>query len=125
MGTNENSMFWWKGGLYIFENVPCYYSAHAARWFPAFVNASYARIRHFDTGEIVANISAKIGYGFITPFPDYEQDKLWLFGSQCNRCRGRRCRIGSRSRDTSRVGRAGPPPRLLGPILKLPGGVLL
>ena len=37
--TNENTMFLWHGQLYVLENIPCYYSQHASRWFPAYANA--------------------------------------------------------------------------------------
>ncbi|CAB9507939.1 expressed unknown protein [Seminavis robusta] len=86
VNTFENSLFEWHGTLYLLENIACLYSQHASKWFPAYANSSYVRIRDFHTGTIVANISSTIGYGFITPFPDYQQEQLWLFGSNCNRC---------------------------------------
>ena len=49
---------------------PCYYSQHASKWDPAYANASYARIRQFDDGSIVVNISSSIGFGFVSAFVD-------------------------------------------------------
>ena len=86
--TMENSIFEWKGTLYLLENIGCLYSQHAWKWDPGtfFANASYVRIRDFASGKIVANLSSTVGYGFVTPFPDYRHQQLWLFGSKCNRC---------------------------------------
>ena len=68
--TNENTQFLWRGALYLLENIPCYSSEHASRWDPAYANASYARIRRWDTGAIALNVSSSIGYGFLTAFVD-------------------------------------------------------
>eukprot|EP00912_Choanoflagellata_sp_UC4_P001896 UC4_evm1s1216 len=84
--TNENTLFMWKNELYVLENIPCYYSEHASNWDSRFINASYARIRRMDNGDIVLNITSSIGFGFISAFVDDEHDTVWLFGSSCNRC---------------------------------------
>jgi hypothetical protein len=84
--TNENTMFLWHAELYVLENIPCYYSQHASRWDPAYANASYARIRRFDNGEVVVNVSSSISFGFVSAFVDEDLDTVWLFGSACNRC---------------------------------------
>jgi len=93
--TNENTQFLWRGALYLLENIPCYSSEHASRWDPAYANASYARIRRWDTGAIVLNVSSSIGYGFLTAFvdepagggaEDAAAPRVWLFGSANNRC---------------------------------------
>ena len=84
--TNENTLFLWRAALYVLENIPCYYSQHASRWDPRYANASYARIRRMDTGEIVTNVSSSIGFGFVSAFVDEDLDTVWLFGSACNRC---------------------------------------
>jgi len=84
--TNENSVFLWHGEVYVLENIPCYYTEHASRWDERFANASYSRIRREDDGSIVTNISATIGYGFVSAFVDEDFDTVWFFGSACNRC---------------------------------------
>ena len=85
-GTFENSLFLWHESVFILENIACTYSEHAGNWNASFLNHSYARIRHVDSGKIVVNVSATIGYGFVTPFVDEDFDTLWLFGSACDRC---------------------------------------
>eukprot|EP01065_Artemidia_motanka_P028046 TRINITY_DN33257_c0_g1_i1.p2 TRINITY_DN33257_c0_g1~~TRINITY_DN33257_c0_g1_i1.p2 ORF type:complete len:334 (+),score=96.20 TRINITY_DN33257_c0_g1_i1:61-1062(+) len=87
-GTFENSLLYWKGEMYVLENIFCKYIDHAGNWFPQYRNHSYARIRHFDTGNIVTNISSTIGYGFVSAFPDYANDRVWLFGTPRDRCSG-------------------------------------
>lgn len=69
IGTYENTIFWWAKHTYVLENIPCTYEDHAGRWFPWFANHSYARIRDFDTGKLVANISSTVGFGFVNSFP--------------------------------------------------------
>ena len=61
---------------------------HAGAWFPEYANHSYARVRDFITGTVVANISTSIGFGFVNAFPDYDHDRLWLFGTPADRCHG-------------------------------------
>lgn len=85
VGTLENSLFSWKGALYLLENVNSGYAANAGVWFPEFKNHSYARIRRFDNGVVVCNISSSIGYGFVSAYPDYEHDRVWLFGTNHDR----------------------------------------
>eukprot|EP00041_Stephanoeca_diplocostata_P028232 m.793032 g.793032 ORF g.793032 m.793032 type:complete len:218 (-) comp23333_c0_seq9:2635-3288(-) len=74
--------------MYNLENIPCKYREHAGIWFPEYIGNSYARIREFESGKIVANISSTIGWGFVSAFTDYEHDKVWLFGTHANRCEG-------------------------------------
>ena len=31
--------------------------------------------------------SVPVGFGFVTPFPDYENDRVWLFGTPADRCK--------------------------------------
>lgn len=66
----------------------CGYIDHAGQWFPEFKGHSYARIRLFETGRIVANISATISHAFISAFADYEFGNMWLFGIPADRCDG-------------------------------------
>ena len=61
---------------------------HAGAWFPEYANHSYARVRDFITGTVVANISSSIGFGFLNAFPDYDHGRLWLFGTPADRCHG-------------------------------------
>eukprot|EP00040_Diaphanoeca_grandis_P030663 m.181823 g.181823 ORF g.181823 m.181823 type:complete len:381 (+) comp32081_c1_seq3:65-1207(+) len=95
--TNENTLFKYNGNMFVLENIPCYYSQHFGFWNASFANASYARIRSFETGEILVNISETIGFGFVTAFvdlpvvnsettPSSSTPTFWLFGSACNRC---------------------------------------
>ena len=107
--TYENTIFWWAKKTFVLESkpqpplpptpthptpfrnaelrrscwsdIPCTYQDHAGQWFPAFKGHSYARIRDFMTGEVVANISSTIGFGFVNSFPDYDHNRLWLFGA--------------------------------------------
>lgn len=88
VGTFENTIFYWKGKLYNVENIPCSYWEHAGVWDPAWGNHSYARIREFESGIIVSNISSSLGFGFISAFPDYETGIVWLFGTPSDRCLG-------------------------------------
>eukprot|EP00911_Craspedida_sp_UC1_P002548 UC1_evm1s1892 len=88
LGTFENSLFFWHGHMYVLENIGCTYADHAGQWDPSFAGTSYTRIRHLDTGAIVSNISATRSYAFVSSFPDYEHDRLWLFGIDFNRCKG-------------------------------------
>ena len=37
---------------------------------------------------VVANISSTIGFGFVNAFPDYDRNRLWLFGTPADRCHG-------------------------------------
>eukprot|EP01079_Euglenida_sp_SAG-EU17-18_P004304 gene4304-782_t len=91
VGTYENSIFFWPeagtDGLWLLENIPCSYIDHYGKWDKAFAGHSYARIRSLQTGVVVANISETIGYGFISPFIDYERGTAWLFGNQDDRCK--------------------------------------
>ena len=88
--TYENTIFWWGKKTYVLENIPCTYEDHAGHWpqFAAFSNHSYARIRDFATGVVVANITSTIGFGFVNSFPDYDHNRLWLFGTPADRCHG-------------------------------------
>lgn len=88
VNTLENTLFWWANHTYILENIGCGYIDHAGAWFPEFAGHSYARVRDFTTGAVVANISSSIGFGFINAFPDYDHNRLWLFGTPADRCHG-------------------------------------
>eukprot|EP01047_Picozoa_sp_COSAG01_P096390 COSAG01_NODE_26896_length_700_cov_0.830283_1_plen_127_part_10 len=72
VNTLENTIFWWANTTYVLENIDCKYTDHAGKWFPQFANHSYARVRDFTTGTVVANISSSIGFGFLNAFPDYD-----------------------------------------------------
>lgn len=61
---------------------------HAGNWFPEYANHSYARVRDFTTGTVVANITTSIGFGFLNAFADYDHGRLWLFGTPADRCHG-------------------------------------
>lgn len=86
--TYENTLFYWRETMYVLENIPCKYADHASRWFPEYANNSYARVRELASGRVVANISSTIGWGFISAFTDYSNDRVWLFGTHANRCNG-------------------------------------
>jgi len=86
--TLENSIFYFHGVLYLLENIGCGYAEHAGKWFPDFEGHSYARIRELKTGHVVSNISSSIGFAFISAFPDYKHDRVWLFGINFDRCHG-------------------------------------
>ena len=82
VGTLENSIFSWHGALFLLENIGSKYIDHVGGEFDGH---SYARIRHLDSGAVVVNISSTIGYGFISAFPDYTHDRVWLFGTNHDR----------------------------------------
>jgi hypothetical protein len=87
--TFENSLFYWNGTMYVLENIACPYWWHAGVWDPTtYGNVSYGRIRDLQTGQIVANLSSSVGFGFLSPFPDYEHGTMWIFGVEANRCTG-------------------------------------
>ena len=86
--TLENTIFWWAKKTYVLENIGCNYQDHAGEWFPAFANHSYARVRDFNTGVVVVNLTTSIGFGFLNAFPDYDHNRLWLFGTPAERCHG-------------------------------------
>lgn len=86
VGTLENSIFLWKGVHYILENIGCGYIDHYGQWDPSFQNHSYARIRKLDSGEIVMNVSATVGYSFVSAFSDEYNGKMWLVGNGGDRC---------------------------------------
>ena len=88
VGTLENTIFSWHGTLYILENIASGWYDSAEQWFPAYKQHSYARIRRFDNGAIVTNISSTIGFGFVSAFPDYTHDRVWLFGTNHDRSGG-------------------------------------
>ena len=85
VGTLENSIFSWKGVLYLLENVNEGYHDSAGKYFPAFKGHSYARVRRLMDGVVLVNITSTIGYGFISAFPDYKHDRVWLFGTNHDR----------------------------------------
>jgi hypothetical protein len=88
VGTLENTLFWWSNKTYVLENIGCGYADHAGKWLPDYASHSYARVRDFATGTVVANISTSIGFGFVNAFPDYDHNRLWLFGTPADRCHG-------------------------------------
>ena len=65
VGNFDSTMIWWKGRPLHQDNVGRRYPDHAGRWLPPFRNHSYARFRDLYTGEILVNISATLGYGFM------------------------------------------------------------
>ena len=64
-GTLENTIFWWHNHTFVLENIGCNYADHAGEWFPAFKGHSYARVRDFENGAVVANLTSSIGFGFV------------------------------------------------------------
>jgi hypothetical protein len=88
VGTFENTMVYWHGALLVLENIPCSYKGHAGETDASYGNHSYARLKDFATGAVLANISSTRGFGFISAFPDYAHDTLWLFGTPADRCDG-------------------------------------
>ena len=93
VGTYENTVFYFGGRLYNVENIACSFPEHAGVWQPAaFGNHSYARIRDFETGAVLANLSNSVGFGFVSAFVDYDAGAstgtAWLFGTPADRCGG-------------------------------------
>lgn len=89
VGTYENTIFYWQGVVMNIENIPCSYTEHAGIWEPeVFGNHSYARLRDFNTGRVIVNITQTVGFGFLTAFTDYATGTLWLFGTPADRCQG-------------------------------------
>ena len=88
VGTFENTIFYWHGVLLNLENIPCTYWSHAGVWDSSWGNHSYARVRELNSGRVITNISLTRGYGFVSAFPDYDSDTLWLFGTPADRCSG-------------------------------------
>ena len=109
--TCENTVFFFLGRLYNVENIACNFPQHAGNWEPeVFGNHSYARIRDFETGAIIANITTSVGFGFVSAFVDYSggdgtsdsdgavadvgvggalgAGTVWLFGTPADRCHG-------------------------------------
>eukprot|EP00051_Salpingoeca_urceolata_P016628 m.222144 g.222144 ORF g.222144 m.222144 type:complete len:384 (+) comp18732_c1_seq9:288-1439(+) len=67
---------------------PLRYWDHAGIWDASWGNHSYARVRELYSGKVVSNVTTTKGFGFISAFPDYEHDTLWLFGTPADRCLG-------------------------------------
>lgn len=88
VGTFENTIVYWHGALLVLENIPCSYKGHAGETDAYWGNHSYARIKDFATGAILANVSSTRAFGFVSAFADYEHDTLWLFGTPADRCDG-------------------------------------
>ncbi len=88
VGTFENTIFYWQGRLLNVENIACSYTEHAGVWDPSWGNHSYARIRDFESGVVLANITSTRGFGFLSAFTDYDTGTLWLFGTPADRCLG-------------------------------------
>jgi hypothetical protein len=93
VGTYENTLFYYDGRIYNVENIACSFPEHAGVWQPeVFGNHSYARIRDFATGAIVANVTNSVGFGFVSAFVDYDlgasTGTVWLFGTPADRCGG-------------------------------------
>ena len=85
--TFENTIFYFRGVLCVLVNIPCSYPDHAGVYWPEiWGNHSYARIQDFSSGLILVNITSTIGFGFISAYPDYDSDTLWLFGTPADRC---------------------------------------
>ena len=88
VGTYENTIFYWQGRLLNVENIACSYTEHAGIWDASWGNHSYARLRDLQSGEVLVNITATIGFGVLTAFTDYDTNTLWLFGTPADRCQG-------------------------------------
>jgi len=87
VGTYESNLVYWHGALLVLENIACSYKGHAGEYWPTvFGNHSYARLRDFATGAVLANITSTLSFAFISAFADYETDTLWLFGTPTDRC---------------------------------------
>eukprot|EP00040_Diaphanoeca_grandis_P028184 m.162147 g.162147 ORF g.162147 m.162147 type:complete len:355 (+) comp31264_c0_seq6:521-1585(+) len=86
VGTMENSLFLWHDEMYILENIGCGFLDHYGQWNRKFKGHSYARIRKLVDGSIIMNISETISHAFISSYPDYDNDRLWLFGINDDRC---------------------------------------
>eukprot|EP01059_Diplonema_ambulator_P019864 TRINITY_DN3352_c0_g1_i1.p1 TRINITY_DN3352_c0_g1~~TRINITY_DN3352_c0_g1_i1.p1 ORF type:complete len:352 (+),score=82.27 TRINITY_DN3352_c0_g1_i1:35-1090(+) len=83
----ETSLFYWPKTerLTLLENIPCEYWAHAGVWDPTYANHSYFRIRDFETGDVITNISSSVGMGFGSSFVDYDNGRVWVFGTAYDR----------------------------------------
>jgi hypothetical protein len=88
VSTGESSIFMLNNTRYLLDNIFCGYMDHAGKWNPAFTNHSYARIRQFETGKLVANVTATIGTSFVSAFVDHlpSGDILWLSALNEDRC---------------------------------------
>lgn len=49
------------------------YIDHAGKWNPAFTGHSYVRIREFETGRLVANVTETISTSFVSAFVDHTE----------------------------------------------------
>ena len=89
VGTGESSIFLFNNTRYLLDNIFCGYIDHYGQWDSRFRNHSYVRIRNFDTGQVIANVTESIGTSFVSAFVDHAQpggDVLWLSGSNGDRC---------------------------------------
>lgn len=89
VGTYENTLVYWHGQILVLENIACSFHGHAGEYWPEiYGNHSYARLRDFETGVVLANVTSTLTFGFVSAFADYETDTLWLFGTPADRCLG-------------------------------------
>jgi len=107
----ETTPFWWPHDrkMYLLESIcrgPAnpgwktkygYYWGHEEQWNATYTNHSYFRIRDLASGDVVANISSSIGFGFGSAFVDYDSGTLHIFGTP-------------KDRDTDTPRPYGPPP---------------
>lgn len=86
--TFESSIQWWgpARALIIMESIGCGYWGHAGQWIPAYDGHSYFRVRNLETGAVLANLSATIGFGFGSAFVDHNAGRFWVFGTPHDRC---------------------------------------
>mmetsp|Transcript_1515 Transcript_1515/g.3944 ORF Transcript_1515/g.3944 Transcript_1515/m.3944 type:complete len:359 (+) Transcript_1515:48-1124(+) len=89
VGTGESSIFLFNGTRYLLDNIFCGYIDHYGKWNATFASHSYARIRNFDTGEVVANVTETVATSFVSAFVDHRAtgDVLWLSALDEDRCR--------------------------------------
>jgi hypothetical protein len=80
----ENTQFRWTDGtMYMMES-----HAHGCSVFDGYNttiegDCSYFRIRHMESGRVVANVSQSLGHSFFSAVVDYNakpSPKLWVFG---------------------------------------------
>ena len=87
VNTYENTIFYFRGVVYVLVNIPCSYPDHAGVYWPEiWGNHSYARIQELDSGLIIVNITSTREFGFVSAYADYDSDTLWLFGTPADRC---------------------------------------
>ena len=76
---------------YLLDNIFCGYMDHWGNY-PGgakFKGHSYARIRDFQTGKLIANVSQTVATSFVSAFVDHRStgDVLWLSALNEDRCK--------------------------------------